>query len=373
MKYTLTCLLALSTVLAFSQQKHKTENVIIVTYDGFRWQEVFTGANKKLIEDTGFVGNVKTLKDQFWADDAQQRREKLMPFFWGTIAKQGTIIGNRLEGAKMNLSNRYRFSYPGYNEIFTGNHDRRINSNDYPDNPNLNIFDLLQQQPQFKDRLAAFATWDAFPKILNSHRNSVPVFVNFKTENGITSCNGVTCTTWKTTVPEKDVFAETDTMTYHFAKEYLYANHPRVAFIGFDETDHFAHEGEYDAYLNTANMLDRYMQDLWTFLQNDPQYKDKTTLILTCDHGRGSLLRGRWQHHGVLAQRSRGVWMAIMGPDTPANGELKNQKKKVYHKQIAATIAELLDVKFFDSNKLGKPIEMVTTKQAMPTAAQTQK
>ena len=38
-------------------QKTKTENVILITLDGMRWQEVFSGAEKRLITK-GFVANL---------------------------------------------------------------------------------------------------------------------------------------------------------------------------------------------------------------------------------------------------------------------------------------------------------------------------
>ena len=50
----LSCLISLS---GAAQQKSKTENVILITLDGFRWQEVFTGA------DSSFMRQQVALKD----------------------------------------------------------------------------------------------------------------------------------------------------------------------------------------------------------------------------------------------------------------------------------------------------------------------
>lgn len=343
---------------AFAQQ-HKTENVILVTFDGYRWQDLFTGADKTLINDPGQVNDTAKLKSQYWAETPQERRMRLMPFFWGAIAKHGILIGNRTIGSRMSLTNLYKFSFPGYNEIFSGHKDIRINSNDYGDNPNTNIFDFLAADPAFNHKIAAIANWDAFPKIINTHRNGVPVFVNFKITPTGAICNGVTCEKWQTTCPVATPWSMTDTITYHFAKEYIYRNHPRFAFIGFDETDHFGHTGRYDAYLNTANMLDRYMQDLWNMIQSDPVYKDKTTLIITCDHGRGHSGKKWWHHHGPLVRDSHQVWMAVIGPDTPAKGEIS--KGKEYHtNQIAATIAKLFGKEYKQNRPVGKPMDIVT-------------
>jgi len=350
-----TLLLISSTGIA---QQHKTENVILVTFDGYRWQDLFTGADKNLVGYPKEVKDTAKLRAQYWAENPQQRRGKLMPFFWGTLAKQGVLIGNRKLGSRMNLTNLYKFSFPGYNEIFTGHKDIRINSNDYGDNPNKNIFDFLASDKAFEHKLVAVANWDAFPKIINEHRNEVPVYVNFNCTKTGANCKNLSFDNWQTTCPEANPWAMVDTITYHFAKEYIHRNHPKFAFIGFDETDHYSHEGQYDAYLATANMMDRYMQDLWNMIQNDPVYKDKTTLVITCDHGRGHAGRQFWRHHGPLVRDAHQVWLAAIGPDTPAKGELS--KGKLYHtNQIAATIAKLFGKDYKADHKTGKPIDVV--------------
>jgi hypothetical protein len=346
-----------SPVFSIAQQTPKAKNVILVTFDGYRLQEVFKGAERKLINNKKLVKDVTVLKTKFWADDATIRREKLTPFFWNTIAKQGVLIGARHNGSKMRVTNRYRFSYPGYNEIFSGYGDPKVNSNDFPDNPNLTIFDLLQSETEFKNKIVAVATWDAFPRIINSHRNGVPVYVNLKDSAGICRSGDFFFQGWKTTCPESNGYILTDSLTYHFAKEYIVTNHPRFAFIGFDETDHFGHEGQYDSYLHSANQLDTYLQDLWSYIQSDPFYKDNTTLIITCDHGRGTVGTNLWKHHGKLVVQADKIWMAAVGSGIKNEGVLK--KGKYYQNQTAATIAKLLGKQFYEGKKLGKPIDEI--------------
>ena len=75
----------------------------------------------------------------------QERRQKLMPFFWNTIATKGMLFGNRTIGNKVDVANPHWFSYPGYNEILTGYPDTAINSNEYPPNPHTNVFAFLNQ------------------------------------------------------------------------------------------------------------------------------------------------------------------------------------------------------------------------------------
>ena len=102
----------------------KTENLVLVTIDGVRWQEVFTGIDKELAGNAELLfrgeSGKSLLQEKLAADDPQAACEKLMPFIWGTVAKQGVLLGNRHQGAEFKLSNPYQFSYPGYNEMLTG-------------------------------------------------------------------------------------------------------------------------------------------------------------------------------------------------------------------------------------------------------------
>ena len=109
---------------------HKTRRVIWVMTDGLRWQEVFEGAELALMTKENSVGDVESLKKDFWSDSAGDRRRRLMPFLWTTIARDGQIYGNRKLGSDASVTNGMNFSYPGYNESLTGAADPRIDSND---------------------------------------------------------------------------------------------------------------------------------------------------------------------------------------------------------------------------------------------------
>lgn len=358
MKQMLSILACLLCLYAPAQQQGKTENVILVTLDGYRWQELFGGPQKKIYKTKKYTKDLATIRSQYWDADPVKSRAKLMPFMWDTIAKNGQVYGNKKLHNKVTLTNGYKFSYPGYNEILTGWGDRRVNSNEYPDNPNSNIFDFLKAKG-FDGKMFCAGTWDAFPRIINTRRNGVPVFVNMKAEaNGGIHINGVNIDEWRTTIPPHNPYAKTDTFTYKFAKEYMQRYHPRFSFIGFDETDDFAHGGEYDAYLGTAHTLDAYIKDLWGFVQSDPQYKDKTTIIVTCDHGRGDIPKLEWRHHGRV-MGAEYIWIAAMGPGVEALGEIK-AKEHLHQNQIAATIAALLGYEYKPDHYAGAPIRSLT-------------
>ena len=129
MKHILSFMLLITTSCILHAQK--IENIIIITTDGFRWQEVFTGMDSSLANDKRFnQGDSAYIYKKYWAENANERRKKLMPFFWDTIEKNGQVYGNRNFSNKVDNANPYWFSYPGYNEIFTGYPDTAVNSND---------------------------------------------------------------------------------------------------------------------------------------------------------------------------------------------------------------------------------------------------
>ena len=110
----------------------KTENLIVITTDGLRWQEVFAGMDVILANNKAFnQGDSSYIYNHYWNENSLERRKQLMPFLWSTIEKSGQIYGNRLYGNNVNNANPYFFSYPGYSEMMTGYVDTLINIEDY--------------------------------------------------------------------------------------------------------------------------------------------------------------------------------------------------------------------------------------------------
>ncbi len=141
-------------------QPGKTKNVIAISMDGYRWKELFQGADSSLLFDKKYTRDSAWAVQKYWAENAKVRREKLMPFVWQQIAKQGQLYGNRDLGNYVNVKNKYWFSYPGRSETFCGYYDSLINSNDYPDNPNENVLEFINKQKGYNGRVVTFSSWD---------------------------------------------------------------------------------------------------------------------------------------------------------------------------------------------------------------------
>ncbi len=321
----------------------KTRNVFLIVSDGLRWQEVFTGADATLLneEHGGIWDKAADLKREFWRDDPNQRRQVLFPFLWGTVAVRGQIFGNQNKGSVARVTNGLAFSYPGYNEMTTGHADARINSNEYGPNPNVSVFEWLNNLPQLHGQVAIHATWATFKDIFNVARSKLPMQVGWDAPYAPPAgarqelLNRLYATT--TRFDGEDVF---DSFMQVPLIDSFARTQPRVMFIGYGETDNWAHQGRYDLVLHSAHGFDQFVAELWRTIQALPRYKDQTTFIITTDHGRGGGLE-QWKEHGVEEPGSENIWLAVIGPDTPARGE-RSHVAEIHQAQIAATVAAFL-------------------------------
>jgi hypothetical protein len=345
--------------IATYAQNRKTENLVIITLDGYRWKELFTGADSFLVVNKKFMpGDSTALVKKYWATTPQERRKMLMPFVWTTVAKDGQLYGNRTIGNNVNVKNKYWFSYPGYNEIFTGYPDSAINSNDYPPNPNVNVLEYINKQSTYKNKVAVFASWNAYYRILNEERSGLYINAGWS-ELKDSDLNATQKTLNEQQAHLPHIFGETERLdgsTYALATEYLKKNHPKVLYLAFIDTDAFGHQGKYDLYLDAAHYIDAMIGELWNYLQQDPFYKGKTTLLITNDHGRG--YEEKWTGHYYTIPHSDEIWFAAMGPDTKPLGEV-TQPGQLFQNQIAKTIARLLGMNFTTQHEIGEPIHAV--------------
>ena len=338
----------------------QTENIIIITTDGFRWHEVFTGMDKLIAndkrynqEDSGYIFK------KYWADEIEDRRKKLLPFFWSTIVSQGQLHGNRLLGNRVSVSNPYWFSYPGYSEMMCGFVDTAINKNEYKANPNITVLEFLNQQNKLKGKVAAFTAWDAFDRILNEEHSGIPVVAAYDQTGGrnptpneqlINAMLQNTHKEWK-----EECF---DVFTHFAAMEHLKIKKPKVLYIAYGETDEWAHVWQYRSYLDAAHQVDAWIKELWQYIQSDPQYKNKTTVFITTDHGRGNKRKDKWTSHGADIEDADQIWFAALGPNTPASGEMKTVAQ-LYQKQFAQTFAKLMGYTFKADHPVADEIKSV--------------
>jgi hypothetical protein len=264
-----------------------------------------------------------------------------MPFLWTTIAREGQIYGNADKRSRARVANGKNFSYPGYNELLTGSPDPRIDSNDKRLNPNVSVLEWLSRKPDYRGKVVAVGSWDLFPYILNVERSGLPVNAGWEPLAGASLTESqILLNRMIEDSPRLWDDCRHDVFTFPVAMELLKREKPRVLYVSLGDTDEFAHGGRYDRYLNAAHYVDSVLKRLWDELQSRPEYRGTTTLIVTTDHGRGDPPRG-WRDHGKSTNGSDAIWIAVLGPDTPALGERKDTEV-VTQGQVAATLAGLL-------------------------------
>lgn len=343
LSFTVILILLTAGVPSLKAQNSNDQKVIIVTLDGLRWQELFTGADAKLIGNEKYVSDSLSLKKKFWQDTPKERREALMPFVWNEIVKMGRIHGNREVGSKMNLTNNMWFSYPGYNEILTGQpDDERIDSNSKIPNPNVTILEKLNKSNAYRGKVAAFGSWDVFPYIVNEQRSGVYVNAGFEPAKGeniseielfLNKAQPNTPSPWGS--------VRLDIFTHQYALEYMKRMHPDIVYIAYGETDDFAHNGNYQAYLNSAHSTDQFLKELWSYTQSDPHYRGRTTFILTTDHGRGTEPLDTWRSHGTDIEGADEVWLMAYGAEIETLGEVK-EEEQLYTPVVVEMVESIL-------------------------------
>jgi hypothetical protein len=351
-----------------AQAAHRTENVILVTLDGARTQEIFGGLDVDILRSTlrpDDGGDTAQKVEQtrayrrYWAPDAEARRRKLMPFVWTTLATQyGSVAGNLARGSSARVTNRHRFSYPGYAEILVGEaHDDVIDSNEQRRNPFPTVLEFLKQTLRIDtQQVAAFASWDTFDWIVEHDPGTITSNAGFDRYDHADPAVAVVNRLQSLAQTPWDA-ARHDAYTFLLAMTHLKAFRPRVMYIAFDETDDWAHDGRYDRVLDSLHEIDGYLQELWTAVQQDERYRGRTAMVITADHGRGNTPQD-WRNHGSKIAGAEQIWMAFAGPDWSRRGEW-HDTPPVYQNQIAATITQALGVDYAAQHpNAGRPIEL---------------
>ena len=324
------------------------DNVILITFDGARTQEIFGGLDLDVLRASIDGGEPESTEVYrwFWAPTPEARRTRLMPFFWETLmVEHGSIAGNRALGSTVELANRMRFSYPSYAEILTGEaHDDTITSNDNRRYPFPTVLQFLQRELGLDDtRAAAFAAWETFRWIVSSEAGTFTVNAGYQaSDDPDPVMQELSSQQFDTPTPWDNV--RHDHYTFALAMRHLAVHHPRVLYLALGETDDWAHGERYDRTLEAFARNDQQLRQLWKWLQADDQYRDRTAIVLTTDHGRGHT-GADWTDHGNDTEGAQFVWMAVVSPTVALRGEWRDHAP-IRLNQVAATLAAFLGLDF---------------------------
>ena len=263
-------------LVAVASAQSPAPHVVLVTFDGARIEEIFGGLDAAIVASQLRPG--QRLEDQpiyqrFWAPTPEERRIKLMPFFWGTLMRDhGSIAGDPARGSRVHITNGHAFSYPGYSEMLVGlAHDDTIRSNDPIRNPYPTVLEFLERHGGFsKEQVAAFTSWNVHRAIVEHTEGALTVNAGFSAfVSPDEEIRRQSALQFETPTPWNEV--RHDAYTFRFAMDHLARHRPRVLYLGLGETDDWAHDGRYDRVLDTYTRSDEYLKQLWTWLQSQPE------------------------------------------------------------------------------------------------------
>jgi len=115
--------------------------------------------------------------------------------------------------------------------------------------------------------------------------------------------------------------------------------HPKLVLVNFPMTDKEAHSGRWDGYIAALENADSLIYLLYKKIQSDPFYKDKTTLLITNDHGRHT---NDFTNHGCDCDGCEHIMLLAIGKNFEANkvnGDLH------YQIDLCKTVGDIMNFK----------------------------
>ncbi len=262
-------------------------NLIFITWDGVRVNEFQGHADQSLEAGT----NARTL-----------------PHFWSNIAQNGQVFGTKRDGATMLTGNNLFMSLPGYQSITAGSPQPCMNNYCGRIETKTFIEKLVKTYDLPASKVATIASWKSIRYAVEAKAGTS--FVNSGLEpldDGTESAEVAALNQAQADDPDQFVDARRDKYTHAQAMGYLERNEPRFMWIALNDADEFAHRGNYRNYIATIQQYDRWLGDVFKFIHSHPTYAERTCVILTTDHGRGT---GKdWISHSNGLPSSGTVWM----------------------------------------------------------------
>lgn len=268
------------------QKNYKTENVIIIVMDGARYSETWGEASKIHI-----------------------------PNIASNIAPKGIINTNF-------FNNQFTVTSPGHLAICSGQY-YNLNNGGSELPPFPTIFQHYNRAyPNNSSWI--IASKDKLEVLGNSSDTN---FTNKYMPN--TNCG----------ISGLGSGYRTDSITLSVAMNVFSNSHPNLTLINFREPDFTAHQNDSLGYLQQIHNVDSLINIIFTFVENDPIYKDKTSIFITNDHGRHDDLNGGFSGHGDSCNGCKHILFCTYGPDFKSNIVYNRLREQT---DIATTVAELL-------------------------------
>ena len=320
--------------------------VVVVALDGVRWQEVFDGVDPKLARAMSVPS-----RDVVPADE-------LMPNLHQLIRSRGGAIGAPEHGALMVASGPNYVSLPGYVEMLSGR-PAACQTNECPLTEQETIADqLADRSGGWAGDVAVIASWAGLAKAAARHPERIVVsagrsrgptrhYLRYDEQAAELLDAGARSAAY----PGYGDFRP-DRFTAAIALRYLKTHRPAFLFVGLGEPDAYAHRGLYGDYLRSLRQADAVIGEIDHLLGEMAAKGQRTTLVVTTDHGRGRRFAG----HGKVAPESARVWLVASGAGIAARGYVPAPTTRRLA-DIAPTLRQLMGIPADTAPGAGSPLD----------------
>ncbi|MDR0193537.1 MAG: alkaline phosphatase family protein [Myroides sp.] len=286
------------------EAKYKTENVVLLVIDGPRMTETWNGKNQENIPNRV------------------------------ALLKEGVFISNFQNNGLTNTN-------AGHTALITGVYDSiQNNGKELPSNPSV-LQHWLQQSKKDSNKAWVIASKDKL-EVLNNTKHPDWTGKYMPKADAGTSGNPSSY--------------RDDAVTIANFKKVITTDQPNVVVINLKDVDSYGHANKKDEYIKAIKTTDQSIKEIWDFLQSQPNYKGKTTLMVSNDHGRHSDgIKDGFVNHGDACVGCRHIEFFAMGPDFKKDAVIATGNYEQI--DVANTMAELLGVKLQYSK--GKVIKAI--------------
>ncbi len=299
--------------------------VVLITFDGVRWQEIFHGPDPALRKDGEAEG-------------------ALIPFLLAPSAQSGVLIGDRRKGSRMRLDNPFGVSVPGYQALLVGRPTLCATNLCGPPTTETLPERIRRRLGLPRKSVAVFTTYPGICDAMASQPDAI--FLHCGTE----VLDAPPETSHASTKPESG----RDHRTFVRALHYLETKRPRFLYIALNDTDSMGHAGDYEGYLDVMRHYDLWLRELDRVLLRMGTEGEATNIVITTDHGRG---RGEeWGLHRLTALGTHEIWLYARGPDIAARGSIVGGRT-FSHADVAPTIEHLFGLEPTRGFMRGRVIE----------------
>jgi hypothetical protein len=300
------------------------ENVVLITIDGVRWQEVFRGVDAAYAEEA------------LMPHSAVVPPARLVPNMHRLFFEGGTALGDPGLPGGFFASGPHYVSLPGYVELMSGATSECTRNDCMPALGTTLPEEVSYALAAGPGQVAIFASWEVIARVSSGERPDVLVVAG--------SSEGAEAPAY----PGHGAY-QADRQTRFQAIRYLLERRPRFLWVSLGDTDEWAHRRDYRNYLVALRGADAFVGEVAAHLDEMGDYGKSTALFVTTDHGRGA----GFADHGE--DESSNVWLLARGPGLPPRGSVGTGDTR-YLRDVAPTIRSLLHVPARTCDECGKPI-----------------